>query len=143
MTCQTTSHHARVRRAATLLLVGGLMWAMPVLAQPREDVRAVLDRAIEDFLAGRVAQSVVGFDRVVSLAPSAAPPTTPVAVPMLLLPPTTAPPSAPIAAPVPAPEAVFDGATPDELQPVSPMTPSASRANVTFFLTARRAKAGE
>jgi lipoprotein NlpI len=37
------------------------------------DPRAVLDRAIEDFLAGRVAQSVVGFDRVIELAPAAAP----------------------------------------------------------------------
>jgi lipoprotein NlpI len=33
----------------------------------------VLDRAIEDFLAGRVKESVVGFDRVVALVPDAAP----------------------------------------------------------------------
>jgi len=33
----------------------------------------VLDRAIDDFLAGRVAQSVTGFDRVAVLAPDAAP----------------------------------------------------------------------
>jgi lipoprotein NlpI len=38
-----------------------------------DDPRAILDRAIADFLAGRVAQSVVGFDRVVELAPGAAP----------------------------------------------------------------------
>lgn len=33
----------------------------------------VLDRAIDDFLAGRIAQSVTGFDRVAALAPDAAP----------------------------------------------------------------------
>lgn len=33
----------------------------------------VLDRAIDDFLAGRIAQSVTGFDRVAALAPNAAP----------------------------------------------------------------------
>ena len=33
----------------------------------------VLDRAIDDFLAGRVKESVTGFDRVVALAPDAAP----------------------------------------------------------------------
>jgi lipoprotein NlpI len=33
----------------------------------------VLDRAIDDFLAGRITESVTGFDRVVTLAPNAAP----------------------------------------------------------------------
>ena len=41
--------------------------------QPAADARSVLDRAIDDFLAGRVKESVTGFDRVVALAPSAAP----------------------------------------------------------------------
>jgi lipoprotein NlpI len=47
--------------------------AVPVLQSPADNPRAVLDRAIDDFLSGRVAQSVVGFDRVVTLAPDAAP----------------------------------------------------------------------
>jgi lipoprotein NlpI len=41
--------------------------------QPAENPRAVLDRAMEDFLSGRVRESVTGFDRVVALAPDAAP----------------------------------------------------------------------
>ena len=35
--------------------------------------REILDRAIDDFLAGRVTESVTGFDQVVTLAPDAAP----------------------------------------------------------------------
>jgi lipoprotein NlpI len=38
-----------------------------------EDARAVLDRAVADFLAGRIEASVAGFDRVARLAPAAAP----------------------------------------------------------------------
>ena len=38
-----------------------------------DNPREILDRAIEDFLAGRLADSVAGFDRVVALAPQAAP----------------------------------------------------------------------
>jgi lipoprotein NlpI len=41
--------------------------------RPAENPRDVLDRAIDDFLAGRVKESVVGFDRLVTLAPEAAP----------------------------------------------------------------------
>lgn len=37
------------------------------------NARAMLDRAINDFLAGRVAESVTGFDRVVALAPDLGP----------------------------------------------------------------------
>jgi lipoprotein NlpI len=37
------------------------------------DARSGLDRAIEDFLAGRISASVAGFDRVTALAPGAAP----------------------------------------------------------------------
>src|SRR6185436_16536666 len=46
---------------------------VPTLAARQQDARAVMDRAIDDFLAGRIAQSVAGFDRVVALAPGAAP----------------------------------------------------------------------
>ena len=38
-----------------------------------ENPRDLLDRAIEDFLAGRVKESVTGFDRVAVLAPDVAP----------------------------------------------------------------------
>lgn len=41
--------------------------------QPADNPRTVLDRAIDDFLAGRIKESVTGFDRVVTLAPTAAP----------------------------------------------------------------------
>jgi lipoprotein NlpI len=47
--------------------------ATPIAQRPAENPRDVLDRAISDFLAGRVAESVKGFDRVVALAPDAAP----------------------------------------------------------------------
>ena len=45
----------------------------PLPQQPADDPRTVLGRAIADFLAGRVKESVVGFDRVAALAPDAAP----------------------------------------------------------------------
>jgi lipoprotein NlpI len=47
--------------------------AVPLLQRPADSPRAVLDRAIDDFLAGRVKESVTGFDRFVALAPDAAP----------------------------------------------------------------------
>jgi lipoprotein NlpI len=47
--------------------------AVSAQQRPAEDARSVLDRAIDDFLAGRIRESVTGFDRVVTLAPNAAP----------------------------------------------------------------------
>jgi len=47
--------------------------ALPPLQRSAENPRDVLDRALDDFLAGRVKESVVGFDRVATLAPEAAP----------------------------------------------------------------------
>lgn len=47
--------------------------AIPPLQRQAENPGEVLDRAIDDFLAGRVKESVVGFDRVALLAPQAAP----------------------------------------------------------------------
>jgi lipoprotein NlpI len=47
--------------------------AIPPLQRQTENPGEVLDRAIEDFLGGRVKESVVGFDRVAALAPQAAP----------------------------------------------------------------------
>ena len=46
--------------------------AAPPLQQRTESPQTILDRAIDDFLSGRVAESVAGFDRVVTLAPNAA-----------------------------------------------------------------------
>ena len=43
------------------------------MAQSRANARDILDRAIDDFLAGRITESVAGFDEVVKLAPDAAP----------------------------------------------------------------------
>jgi lipoprotein NlpI len=43
------------------------------LSQQAENPRGLLDRAIEDFLSGRVKESVVGFDRVAALVPDVAP----------------------------------------------------------------------
>jgi len=50
--------------------------SLAAIAPPQrstENPRDVLDRAIEDFLAGRVKESVTGFDRVAALVPDAAP----------------------------------------------------------------------
>jgi lipoprotein NlpI len=48
--------------------------AAALSAQPQiENPRLVLERAIDDFLSGRVQESIVGFDRVAALAPDAAP----------------------------------------------------------------------
>jgi lipoprotein NlpI len=47
--------------------------AIPPLQRSTENPRDVLDRAIDDFLAGRVKESVTGFDRVAALVPNAAP----------------------------------------------------------------------
>jgi len=47
--------------------------AAPLVAQRAPNAREILDRAIDDFLAGRITESVAGFDQVVKLAPEAAP----------------------------------------------------------------------
>jgi lipoprotein NlpI len=51
-----------------LLLISVL--CLPVLAQ---DVRTTFDRAVADFKAGRIAESVRGFDQVVKLRPEVQP----------------------------------------------------------------------
>jgi lipoprotein NlpI len=59
------------RLALTLLFVIG-----PAIASPRAQApspQAVFDRAVEDFLSGRVAESVVGFDTLARLDPARAP----------------------------------------------------------------------
>jgi lipoprotein NlpI len=54
-----------------LVFVGAL--ATLVAQRAGDNPRDVLDRAIDDFLAGRLNESVAGFDRVAALAPQAAP----------------------------------------------------------------------
>ena len=48
-----------------------LLAASAVMAA--QDPRALLDRAVEDFSAGRIAESVTGFDRLARLDPEVAP----------------------------------------------------------------------
>lgn len=62
-------------------LVGHVLWtclsivvlSVTLAAQRAPNAREILDRAIDDFLAGRITESVAGFDEVVKLAPDAAP----------------------------------------------------------------------
>ncbi len=61
-----------MRNAIALIAVVAMAAVLSAQRQS-ENPRDVLDRAIDDFLAGRVKESIVGFDRVVSLAPDAAP----------------------------------------------------------------------
>jgi lipoprotein NlpI len=55
-----------------------LVWLLAALAvsidaQRRDDAQSLFERAVSDFLAGRVSESVTGFDRLYALAPAAAP----------------------------------------------------------------------
>jgi lipoprotein NlpI len=57
-----------------ITLAAAMLVACSAAAQRGADnPREILDRAISDFLAGRVAESVAGFDQVVKLAPEAQP----------------------------------------------------------------------
>jgi lipoprotein NlpI len=47
--------------------------SLAVAQRSADNPRAILDRAIDDFLRGRIAESVVGFDQVATLVPDAAP----------------------------------------------------------------------
>lgn len=56
------------------MIMHGVLWLTVVLLlsfQP--DARALLDHAMADFRAGRIEQSLAGFDRVAALSPAAAP----------------------------------------------------------------------
>jgi lipoprotein NlpI len=60
--------------AGALLAAVGALSVAAVARQPRTtDAQTILRQAEADFLAGRVSESVKGFDRVVELVPSAAP----------------------------------------------------------------------
>ncbi len=56
-----------------LLVVAIISMAAAASSQQADNPRGLLDRAIEDFLSGRVKESVVGFDRVAALVPDVAP----------------------------------------------------------------------
>ena len=56
-----------------LPLVTFLAVAPCAIAQPTADARAIFDRAVADFQAGRVEESAAGFDRVAALDPDSAP----------------------------------------------------------------------
>jgi lipoprotein NlpI len=64
----------RTRFSASIFVVSSaIVLAVTVDAQRAPSAREILDRAIDDFLAGRITESVNGFDQVVKLAPDAAP----------------------------------------------------------------------
>jgi lipoprotein NlpI len=50
-----------------------LLTAVVFAQRSSDNPRAILDRAIEDFLSGRLNESIAGFDQVVKLVPDAAP----------------------------------------------------------------------
>ena len=50
-----------------------LLLILALLAGMEQNPRAILDRAMDDFRAGRVEQALAGFDRVALLAPAEAP----------------------------------------------------------------------
>jgi len=65
----------RTRCSVSIFVVSSAIavLAAPLVAQRAPNAREILDRAIDDFLAGRITESVAGFDQVVKLAPEAAP----------------------------------------------------------------------
>lgn len=56
-----------------LVLVATTFLLTVTPAAQRQNPSEILDRAIDDFLAGRITESVAGFDQVAKLAPDAAP----------------------------------------------------------------------
>ena len=65
----------RTRSSVSIFVVSSAIVSLAALlvAQRPPNAREILDRAIDDFLAGRITESVTGFDQVVKLAPEAAP----------------------------------------------------------------------
>jgi tetratricopeptide (TPR) repeat protein len=61
------------RVVSAFCILNSALLAVTLSAQRTSNAREALDRAIEDFLAGRITESVAGFDQVVKLAPDAAP----------------------------------------------------------------------
>jgi lipoprotein NlpI len=50
-----------------------ILIALTMLLTGEQGVRVILDRAVDDFRAGRIEQSLAGFDRVALLSPAEAP----------------------------------------------------------------------
>ena len=50
-----------------------MLFVFLLLTVGAQDARAVLDQAITDFRAGRIEQSLAGFDRVATMSPGGAP----------------------------------------------------------------------
>jgi lipoprotein NlpI len=62
-----------VRHVICTLAAAAILGTYLAAQQSTDNPRAILELAITDFLAGRVKESVAGFDRVAALAPQAAP----------------------------------------------------------------------
>jgi lipoprotein NlpI len=60
-----------ITTAASAIVAVAAMTAIGTVAQ--ESAQAIFDRAVDDFAAGRFAQSVAGFDRIASMSPNTAP----------------------------------------------------------------------
>jgi lipoprotein NlpI len=65
--------HSSVTRASLALLATVALAAVAAAQPPAERAGAMFDRAVADFLSGRIAESVTGFDALASLAPGSAP----------------------------------------------------------------------
>ena len=50
-----------------------ILFALLIMITGEQNVRAILDRAVEDFRTGRIEQSLAGFDRVATASPADAP----------------------------------------------------------------------
>ena len=69
----TPRHRAPGRGLLIAVLSGALLTGSVIAQRPGGNAQAIFERAIADFRAGRVAESVTGFDRVAQLAPNVAP----------------------------------------------------------------------
>jgi lipoprotein NlpI len=63
----------RTRWCASICAVSIALASAAQAQGPAVNARAILDRAVTDFLAGRVVESVAGFDQVARLNPAVAP----------------------------------------------------------------------
>ena len=62
-----------MKAVLAIVIVVSAAAAAPLEQRTGDSPSVILDRAIDDFLAGRIAESVTGFDRVAALAPGIAP----------------------------------------------------------------------
>lgn len=62
-----------MRRLVYGFIAAAFVIATPLGQRPDTNAREMLERAIEDFLAGHLSESVTGFDRVATLVPQVAP----------------------------------------------------------------------